>query len=164
MKTYFIHDGRTKKGPFSFNELKNLELSKWTPVWFEGLPEWTTVENVPELSSLLSVPPTFSGLNTQPPPELVISHYEPVVKKSFALPIAVGAGITIVALVGWLIYSNKSQATALQQIKQEQQIQQQQQQLQMQEQQKVDFAVQKIEEDKSKEEAEKKGKAEELHI
>ena len=164
MKTYFIHDGHTKKGPFTFNELKNLELSKGTPVWFEGLSEWTTAENVPELSSLLSVPPTFSGLNTQSPPELVVSQYEPVVKKAFAMPIAVGAGITIVALVGWLIYSNKSQAIALEQIKQEQQIHQQQQQLQKQEQQKVDFAVQKLEEDKLKEEAKKKRKAEELDI
>lgn len=62
MKKYFIHDGKEQKGAFDLAELKQLNVTKETPVWFEGLPNWKKAGEIPELQSLFVVtPPPFTG-------------------------------------------------------------------------------------------------------
>ena len=52
MKKYYLHNGTEQTGPFSIEELKGQNINRTTPVWYEGLQEWTTVENVAELQVL----------------------------------------------------------------------------------------------------------------
>lgn len=63
MKTYFLHDGKVQLGPFSLHELKLQNIKKDTPVWHEGMQDWTLARQVPELQELFSVttPPPFNG-------------------------------------------------------------------------------------------------------
>lgn len=53
MKKYFIHNGTENTGPFSLEELKKHEITNLTPIWYEGLEEWTIAAQVEELQSLL---------------------------------------------------------------------------------------------------------------
>ncbi|MCX7696563.1 MAG: DUF4339 domain-containing protein [Bacteroidales bacterium] len=59
MRKYFIHNGIEPQGPFDINELKKRGVNKDTLIWFEGLPNWTSAENIDELKDILivSVPP-----------------------------------------------------------------------------------------------------------
>ena len=51
---YFLKDGITEIGPLTIEQLKCRSVNKNTPVWFAGLEEWTTVENVYELKELFN--------------------------------------------------------------------------------------------------------------
>lgn len=78
MKKFYLHNGTEQMGPFDMEELKTKDLTKKTPVWYEGLSEWTAAENVEELQGLLKVvPPPFGGhSNTPPPPGAVNGESE----------------------------------------------------------------------------------------
>lgn len=68
MKKFYLHNGTEQMGPFDLEELKTKDFTKKTPVWYEGLSEWTVAENVEELQQLLSaVPPPFGGRKDPPP-------------------------------------------------------------------------------------------------
>ena len=54
MTHYFLKDGKTEIGPLTIEQLKTRSVSKSTPVWFAGLEEWTTVEQVYELKELFN--------------------------------------------------------------------------------------------------------------
>ncbi len=54
MKQYFLKDGKNEIGPLTIEQLKLRPVNKNTPVWFAGLEEWTTVEQVYELKELLA--------------------------------------------------------------------------------------------------------------
>lgn len=61
MRMYFIHDGTKQEGPYSLDELKTKNITRQTPIWFEGIDEWTIAENIEELKSIFtSVPPPFT--------------------------------------------------------------------------------------------------------
>lgn len=62
MRKYFIHNGQSEIGPFDFEQLKTMQLKNETPVWFEGLQNWTTANNIDELKTIISsttLPPKF---------------------------------------------------------------------------------------------------------
>lgn len=52
-KLYYIHNGIEQQGPFTIEELKlkNVDLS--TPIWFEGLNDWSTVGEIDDLKLIL---------------------------------------------------------------------------------------------------------------
>lgn len=52
MKYWVIIDD-VRKGPLSFEQLKELPLTESTPIWYAGLEEWTIVDKVPEVASLI---------------------------------------------------------------------------------------------------------------
>ena len=54
MTHYFLKDGKTEIGPLTIEQLKSTLIDKNTPVWFAGLEEWTTVEQVYELKELFN--------------------------------------------------------------------------------------------------------------
>ena len=143
MRTYFIHDEQSEIGPLTFEELKSRKISRHTQVWFEGLSAWTTAENIPELTSLFTLPPKFnssSSYNTQP--EYTYPQEVETKKSIFTKPYFIGAAVLTIALIGWLVYNNNSQAAELEHI---QQVQKQ-----------VETSVLKIEEEKQLQEAERK--------
>jgi hypothetical protein len=64
MKTnYFLHDGDTQSGPFSFEECKSIELTNTFWVWKEGIKDWTHITEIEELANLIpKTPPVFNKL------------------------------------------------------------------------------------------------------
>lgn len=69
MKKFFLHNGTEQLGPFDIEDLKTKNISKETPIWYEGLAEWTTAEKVEDLRTLfLSTPPPFETTKVTPPP------------------------------------------------------------------------------------------------
>lgn len=87
MKKYFIHNGVHQLGPFDIEALRSENITWQTPVWHEGLDEWTTAEKIDELKSIFnSIPPPFT--TATPPPILKPfvnqqqTFYEPEKKKS----------------------------------------------------------------------------------
>ncbi len=54
MKQYFIHNGRSESGPFNFEQLKQMHISKESLVWYEGLQKWVKATTVSELQEILS--------------------------------------------------------------------------------------------------------------
>jgi len=69
MKKYFIHNGTEQQGPFDLDDLKSKMISKETPIWYEGLEEWTTAEKLEELKDVfkpLTPPPFNSHAKSQP--------------------------------------------------------------------------------------------------
>lgn len=87
---YYLHDGDEQHGPFSLDDLKTKFITKETPVWREGLNDWTKAGMLDELSSLFaSVPPSFK----KPPLPA---------KSNFRIGKALIAVFIIASLFAWL--------------------------------------------------------------
>jgi hypothetical protein len=77
MRQYFFNDGTAQQGPFTLEELKAKNILATTPVWYEGLDQWTTAGQVEELKDVIQqAPPVVQP--TVPPVETK-SEVTPVV-------------------------------------------------------------------------------------
>lgn len=56
-KKYFIAENDEQKGPFSYNELQEMRISRTTLIWKEGLDDWTAAGKIQQLQSLLKITP-----------------------------------------------------------------------------------------------------------
>lgn len=56
-KKYFIAEDDEQKGPFSFNELQEMGISKTTLIWKEGFEDWTEAGKIEKFQSLLTITP-----------------------------------------------------------------------------------------------------------
>ncbi|MCX8533980.1 RDD family protein [Chryseobacterium luquanense] len=54
---YFIHDGIGKKGPYTLEELRKLEIKRYTLIWHGALNNWTEADKLYELKSLFEATP-----------------------------------------------------------------------------------------------------------
>ena len=116
MRKYYIHNGETEVGPFDFEYLKTIQLKDETPIWFEGLQNWTTANNVEELKSILNssiTPPKFENFTSQnsTPPQFSRPVYENnqdfVPKKKKTLRnISIGIGVLAVLFFSLIIYAS----------------------------------------------------------
>jgi hypothetical protein len=68
MKKYYLHSGNGQEGPFDVEELKAKNIDKNSPIWYEGLSEWTTAGKVEELKGAYRVSPPPFETKVQPPP------------------------------------------------------------------------------------------------
>jgi hypothetical protein len=78
MAGYYLHESGAQQGPFSFEELKQKGISRGTPIWFEGLSNWTNAGDIEELKEIFSnIPPPFqSAVETPPLPDhQILSQY-----------------------------------------------------------------------------------------
>ena len=65
MKKYFYSDGKEKQGPFSFEELKNENITRETLIWFEGLEDWIPAKDIKEIEEILQlIPPPIPSKET----------------------------------------------------------------------------------------------------
>jgi len=64
-KKYFIAEDGDQKGPFSFNELKEMSISKTTLIWKEGFDNWTEAGKIEKLQILLKVTPPKLSKNKE---------------------------------------------------------------------------------------------------
>ena len=126
MTKYYVHDGTKQLGPFNLIELKDQDLSKLTPIWFEGLSDWKPLEQIPELVEVTKTPPSFNK-NTPPPFFKIEEDNVPASKKAgqnnrLRVPLIAGCFVTVI-LIGWLVYANTSTAAIVDEVQQEQQTQ-----------------------------------------
>ena len=78
MKKYFLHNGTESSGPFDLEELKAKRITKTSPVWFEGMENWKTAGEIPELKTIfVLVPPPF--------PDVLAVSQKPKSEKNSAL-------------------------------------------------------------------------------
>ena len=63
---YYVIINNVQQGPFSVEELAGRKISSDTPVWTEGMGDWTRADAVPQLASLFagqgSTPPVYRGV------------------------------------------------------------------------------------------------------
>lgn len=69
---YYIYENGQQHGPFSIEQLKACGITGKTHVWCEGMAQWTTAKNVPELAEIIetnttSTPPPFTPQPPTPP-------------------------------------------------------------------------------------------------
>ena len=77
MKKYYLHNGTESSGPFDIEELKAKNITKASPVWFEGMLHWKTAGEIPELNQLFVVnPPAFPLFETRQPTPKVATKKE----------------------------------------------------------------------------------------
>jgi hypothetical protein len=70
MKKYYLHNGTDQQGPFDTEDLKAKLIDKETPIWYDGLSDWTTAGKIDELKDFFktTTPPPFTTKQTPPPP------------------------------------------------------------------------------------------------
>jgi hypothetical protein len=111
MKKYFLYNGNEQSGPFSIDDLLSKNLTTQTPIWYEGLNEWSTVGNLPELQNLFSAaPPPFPSQQIPlEEPKHATSSADPYYlanqkKKSPYRTLAIMIVLLVLILAGKLIY------------------------------------------------------------
>jgi hypothetical protein len=68
MKIYYLHDGANQSGPFNLQELQEKQINKDTPIWYEGLDEWTNAGEIAELKEIIKTTPPPIAKKVIPPP------------------------------------------------------------------------------------------------
>ncbi len=116
MKKYFLHDGSQQTGPFNLEELMSKNLNRNTPIWFEGLDEWTTIGKIDELKEIFTAePPPFAAKMASPPPvqkpktQTVASNNLPKQSSSTGRKLLIYAGIVVLCLIGYFVYTQIQQ-------------------------------------------------------
>ena len=69
MKKYYLHNGTESSGPFSFEELRIMKITKTTPVWFEGMEKWKYAGDIAELYELVTITPPPFQVEEVPTPQ-----------------------------------------------------------------------------------------------
>lgn len=112
MKKYFLHDGSQQAGPFDIEELKSKNLNRDTPIWCEGLEEWTTISKVDELKEIITAtPPPFAAKLASPPPvqksatQQKVFVDKPKQSSSTVRRLLIIGGVVVLALIGLFIYN-----------------------------------------------------------
>lgn len=68
MKQYYIYNGTEQLGPFSFEVLKQRNITANTLIWYEGLTDWCKAGEIAELKTLItSFPPPLPSSTPLPP-------------------------------------------------------------------------------------------------
>src|SRR5262245_54593415 len=108
MKKYFLHDGSQQTGPFDIEELKAKNLTRDTPIWFEGLTEWTTIGNVEELKEVfITITPTYSTKISSPLPNQSSSSTATGTKRNSSVGrrLLIFGIVIVLVLVGFYVYN-----------------------------------------------------------
>jgi hypothetical protein len=121
MKKYFYTNGVDKIGPFTYEELKEQNLSKDTKVWFYGLDSWKPLSGVEELKSLTnSIPPplriskpinanNFNNTQNDLPEKTITPKYpKPKSKKGLKSYLVVVAVLFVIILIGYISKNNQA--------------------------------------------------------
>lgn len=90
MKKYYYNDGTAQQGPFTLEELQAKNITAETPVWYDGLPDWTTAGQLEELKDIfVHTPPPFHVAAATP-----VEEVKPVVTATPATAVAAAATVT----------------------------------------------------------------------
>lgn len=115
MTKYYIHNGEEQLGPFSLAELKSRKITKSSPVWHEGLPDWVKASSIAELKDYFeSSPPPFQTNSTTPPKlntqqQSIENAIYPTSKKNSSWKtIAIVIILVVIGGIGLNFYKNKA--------------------------------------------------------
>ena len=73
---FFIIKNDEQQGPFTVEQLSGMNIMPDTPVWAEGMPDWTTADKVAELQRLVAYAPRVGG-GEEPPAMPHVSTSQP---------------------------------------------------------------------------------------
>ena len=121
MRQYFIHNGQNEEGPFDIEQLKLQPLKKDTPIWYEGLENWTTASEIEEIKYLFVTKPTPPPLAKSTPPKIQPQTYDSTSvdntqstkKKSLLIPIVIGSIVLIGSIIGLVAYQNSKNSSTI---------------------------------------------------
>ncbi|RYZ47113.1 MAG: DUF4339 domain-containing protein [Sphingobacteriales bacterium] len=116
MRLYYTHNGSVQEGPYTLEELRVKGITPKTPVWHEGLPDWTPAEQLPALANIIGkpVPPPFPGTAKAPPPiPKSTVHHQEKKRKSSPVLLYVFAGLAVIALAVFLLLQNRETTAEL---------------------------------------------------
>lgn len=124
MKKYYIHNGQIESGPFDIEQLKEMQLNSDTPIWYDGLSEWTTIKSVDELKSIfIPKPPPLKPPVIETPeleevriPSQTYIEEKPKARNIIWPLISIGCMIFL-GIIGWLIFQNRSQENIIEEVK-----------------------------------------------
>lgn len=121
MKKFYVHIADKQEGPFSFNELNDLNITRETMVWFEGEEHWTKAHEIDELKDLFkSVPPPLQMKTSVTPPPISgveknnvnsTTNYEAPANKSYT-KIVVVVAVLVFGVIGSFVYVNQQNKQA----------------------------------------------------
>ena len=57
---YFMNKANKQVGPLSLDELKQKGITRETPVWREGMPNWVQAKDIPELHAYIVTPSPYT--------------------------------------------------------------------------------------------------------
>ncbi len=76
MQYYIVYNGQ-QVGPFTKEQLRAYNINAQTPVWYDGLPDWTPAVQIPDLIDILTpTPPPFASA-PQPTPQYTAPAQDP---------------------------------------------------------------------------------------
>jgi len=101
MKEYYVHNGEENSGPFNSEELKDLKITKDTPVWSNDMEDWKKAGEIDELKPILS---------NNPPPlkKLQKSEYQNPKKSNFFKYLIIAVSIIAFLTIGSNIISENT--------------------------------------------------------
>ena len=101
MKEYYLHNGEENSGPFNSKELKDLKITKDTPVWSNDMEDWKKAGEIDELKSILS---------NNPPPlkKLQKNEYQKPKKSNFFKYLILAVSIIAFLAIGSNIISENT--------------------------------------------------------
>ena len=104
MKTYYIHDGQQQLGPFTIEQLKEQTIKPGTPVWHQGIANWTAANDIDELNEIVSAvaPPSFKTYQSSVSVQIPVQK-----KKSNTWKI----GLVLAIIIGGILIYNQYQIT-----------------------------------------------------
>ncbi len=104
MKQFFYHDGKQQIGPVDFEQLRTSNIKKDTPIWHDGLENWTTAGKIDELSGIfLKTPPPYFENNQAPPDYVIGSENDFIEEKEFNYKKLALFTIPIIIII-WIIF------------------------------------------------------------
>lgn len=106
MKKFYTHNGANQMGPFSIDDLRTMGITKDTPIWHEGLSDWTTADKVLALKDLWAASQPFSTRAAYPPSDQEHQTYHNVKEgSSVGKKLLILAGTVVLILIGIYIYN-----------------------------------------------------------
>jgi len=103
MKKYYVYKDGLQQGPFTIDELVNLNITHETLIWYEGIEDWKKAVELEELNVIIkNIPPPVTKNKTQTPPPISKNkalEKNPLPRKKIKLVIII---VLVVLIVGFL--------------------------------------------------------------
>jgi hypothetical protein len=116
---YYLYTDASPEGPYTIDELKEREITKYTPIWYEGMDDWLPAHQIEELEPLWSYEERSSFVHyPAAPPAFDKAGYEKKieterlnVKESWTSNslIWIATVLIVVIAVGWWGYNRSLQ-------------------------------------------------------
>ncbi len=119
---YFLIENGQQQGPFTKENLIQLEIKPETMVWSEGFDDWKKAKDIDDLKSLflIATPPPFSQAKSVTPPPYIAAEKGFIERNKLMLFVAVGVIVVGALLLVGLNSGDETEPVADDNIVQEQ--------------------------------------------